>query len=180
MLAGTMTARKLLKWIHVVATVWFVACVTYLIAMGLRQTGLRWWLVFSLSGYSTFMILLFVSLYLFAFYRGIGGARRIGIEHPLTSSDCYIGFYASAPLIGGLMAVAGTVDNPGMHVSMVGIAMGTLKTTFLVWIVIDPLVGVIETLLPASRRHRAERAHRVPWNENERETSAGSSHQISD
>ena len=35
--------------------------------------------------------------------------------------------------------------------------LGTLKTTFIVWIVIDPLVGVIEMLLPESREHRAER-----------------------
>ena len=174
-----MTAKKTLKRIHLVATVWFIGCVGYLVAMGLRQAGFKWWLVFSLSGYSTFMILLFISLYLFAFYRGIDGARRIGIEHPLTRTDCYMGFYVFTPLLGALMAVAGTVGGPETDVSLVRVAMGTLKTTVLAWIVIDPLVGMIEMLLPASRRHRAERARRVPWNENERETSAGSSHQTS-
>jgi hypothetical protein len=142
---------------HLVATIWFIMCVGYLVATGLCQAGFKWWLVLSLSGYSTFIILMAVSLHLFAFYRGIGGARRMEIKHPLTSSDCYVGFYVSAPLIGGLVVASGTPEAPGMGVSFVSIAMGTLKTTFVVWIVIDPLLGVIEMLSPASRRHRAER-----------------------
>lgn len=151
-----MTARTILKWIHVAATIWFVACAGYLVAVSLRQAGFRWWLVFSLSGYSTGMLLMLVSLYLFALYRGIGGARRISTEHPLTSTACYMVFYVSIPLLGPLVAL-GTADTPGMSVSWVDVAMGTLKVTSFVWVVIDPLVGVVEMLLPASRRHRAER-----------------------
>jgi hypothetical protein len=41
---------------------------------------------------------------------------------------------------------------------VLGVALGTLGTTFLVWVIVDPLAGLLETLLPpASRRHRAER-----------------------
>jgi hypothetical protein len=40
----------------------------------------------------------------------------------------------------------------------VGVALGTFATTFLVWVIVDPLTGLLETMLPpASRRHRAER-----------------------
>jgi hypothetical protein len=40
---------------------------------------------------------------------------------------------------------------------MTRVAWETLKMTFLLWVVIDPLIGVVEMLLPASRRHRAAR-----------------------
>jgi hypothetical protein len=41
---------------------------------------------------------------------------------------------------------------------VLGVALGTLGTTFLVWVIVDPLAGLLETLLPpVSRRHRAER-----------------------
>jgi len=152
-----MTARKILRRIHLVATVWFIICVGYLLVIGLYQAGLKWWLVFSLSGHSAVVIVLLVSLYLFAFFRGTDGARHIEAEHPLTSSDCYMGFYVSAPLLGGLAAVLGTVGASGIGRLLFSTALGTLGTTFLVWIVIDPLVGMVEMLLPTSRRHRAER-----------------------
>ena len=152
-----MTAKKMLKRVHLVATIWFVLCVGYLIAMALHQVGLKWWLVFSLSGHSALVLVMLVSLYLFAMFRGAGGARYVEEEHPLTSSDCYLGFYVSAPLLGGLAAVLGTAGAPETSRLLFSIALGTLGTTFLVWIVIDPAAGMIEMLLPASRRHRAER-----------------------
>jgi hypothetical protein len=40
---------------------------------------------------------------------------------------------------------------------LLGVALGTLGTTFLVWVIIDPIASLFETLLPASRRHRFER-----------------------
>ena len=152
-----MMVRKFLKRIHLAATIWFVLCLSYLLAVTLHHAGLKWWLIFPLSGQSTVVILLLVSLYLFAFFRGADGARYIEIEHPLTSSDWYLGFYVSAPLLGGLAAVLAAADDPNSGRVLYSVAMGTLGTTFLVWIVIDPAAGAIETLLPASRRHRAER-----------------------
>ncbi|NLH41076.1 MAG: hypothetical protein GX448_04480 [Planctomycetes bacterium] len=152
-----MTARTLLKRIHVAATIWFIVCVGCLVTIALHQAGLKWWLIFPLSGHSILMMTLLVSLYLFAFFRGVDGARYNAIEHPLTSSDCYLGFYVSTPLIGGLLALAAISDDYSLHRALLVVPMGTLGTTFFVWIVIDPLAGMIETLLPASRRHRAER-----------------------
>jgi hypothetical protein len=50
-----------------------------------------------------------------------------------------------------------------------GIALGTLGMTFLVWVIVDPLIGLLEMLLPpASRRHRAERLAKAK-SERERE-----------
>jgi len=156
-----MAAKAVLKRIHLVATIWFVACTGYLVMTGLRQAGFNWWLVFSLSGYSTGMILPLVCLYLFAFYRGIHGTRRTEIEHPLTSTDYYMFLYVSTPLIAGLCAAAGTDDTPGTSDHLIHVAMTTLKATFVAWIVIDPLVGIVEMDLPASRNHRAERLART-------------------
>lgn len=152
-----MMARKLLRRIHLVATFWLMSCVIYLLAVALRQAGLEWWQVFSLSCPSALVIVLLVSLYLFAFFRGADGARYNEIEHPLTSSDCYLGFYVSTPLLGSLAALLATTSISDTGRLLYSIAMGTLGTTFLVWIVIDPAAGAIEMLLPASRRHRAER-----------------------
>ncbi len=156
-LGKAMMARKLLKRIHLVATIWLMSCTVYLLAVTLRQAGLQWWQIFPLSGHSALVILLLVSLYLSAFFRGADGARYIEIEHPLTSSDCYLGFYVSTPLLGGLAALLAATGVPDAGRLLFSIAMGTLGTTFLVWIVIDPAAGAVEMLLPASRRHRTER-----------------------
>ncbi|HSW01580.1 MAG TPA: hypothetical protein VLI39_15525 [Sedimentisphaerales bacterium] len=153
--------KKILKWIHVAATVWFVACTGYLVMTGLRQAGFNWWLAFSLSGYSTSMLLLLICLYLFAFYHGVRGTRRTETEHPLTSTGYYMLLYVSAPLFAGMVFAAGHEDVFGTSGYMIPVAMGTLKATFLTWVVIDPLVGILEMDLPASRRHRAERRARM-------------------
>jgi hypothetical protein len=149
------------KRIHAVATVWFVACVGYLVAVGLRRAGFNWWLILSLSGYSTSMLLLLICLYLCVFVHGIRGARRSEAEHPLTGTACYMFLYVSIPLLAGLRAAAGTNDAPGTSASLICIATVTLKATFIAWIVVDPLVGLLEMDLPASRSHRAERLART-------------------
>ncbi len=150
-----MIPRKVLTQIHFAATVWLTLCVGYVVAVRLRRAGLQWWLVLSLSGYSIGMILLLASLYLFALYHGIGGTRRAAIRHPLTGTDCYVSLYVSVPLIAGLVAL-GTAEPPGMPVSCFHVAMGTLRTTCLTWIVIDPLIGTIEMLLPTGHDRRDE------------------------
>jgi hypothetical protein len=154
-----MTAKRILKRIHLVATVWLILCIGYLLASSLRQAGLQWWLVFSLSGYSTAVIFLVVSLYLFAFFRGAGRGSYVEIEHPLTSAGCYVAFYVLAPLLGGLLAAMQTAGTLETGRFLFSIARDTLATTFVVWIVVDPLLGAAEALLPASRKHRAEREH---------------------
>lgn len=152
-----MMARKLLRRIHLVATFWLMSCVIYLLTTALHQAGLEWWHIFSLSGPSALVIVLLVSLYLFAFFRGADGARYIEIEHPLTSCNCYLGFYVSTPFLGGLAALLASTGPSDVANLLCTVSMGTLSMTSLVWIVIDPAAGAIEMLLPASRRHRGER-----------------------
>jgi len=149
--------RSVLRRIHIVATAWFVACAGYLVAIGLRRAGFNWWLVLSLSGYSTSMLLLLVYLYLFAFVHGVRGIRRTGAEHPVTGAGYYMFLYGSTPLLAGLCAATEIDDASRTNGHLTYIATMTLKATFLAWIVIDPLVGFIEMRLSASRSHRAIR-----------------------
>ena len=100
-----------------------------------------------------------VSLYLFAIFRGADGARNVEAEYPLTSSDYYLAFYVSAPLLGALAAMMATPGISHVVKFLFSVSLGTLGTTFLVWIVIDPVIGMIEGALPASRRHRNQRKH---------------------
>jgi len=83
------------------------------------------------------------------------------VEHPLTSTHHYMGLYVAAPLLGGLAGIVGMIGVQHVSKFLLGIALGTLGTTFAVWVIIDPLIGLVEMLLPASRKHRAERLARV-------------------
>jgi hypothetical protein len=168
-----MFRRKVLKLIHLAGTVWFVACVGYIFVLGLRQAGVRWWVVFSLSGHGALVVFLLISLYLFAIYRGISSSQQVQIEHPLTSTPYYTMFYVTAPFLGGLAGCLGMIGiNTTVSHFLSVVALGTLGTTFLVWVIVDPLAGLMEMLLPTtSRKHRAERLAlaRVQRQEKQRE-----------
>jgi hypothetical protein len=132
--------------------------VGYIFVLGLHQAGVRWWVVFSLSGYGALTVFLLVSLYLFAIYRGISSSQKVQIEHPLTSTPYYTMFYIITPFLGGLAGCLGMIGVSTVSQFLSGIALGTLVTTFLVWVIVDPVAGLLEVLLPpASRKHRAER-----------------------
>lgn len=152
-----MTTKRILKRTHVVSTGWFILCVGYLLAVALYQAGFDWWINVSLSVYSAFVILVLTSLFLFALVRGVGGAQNIAVEHPLTTTAHYLGFYVAAPLLGGLAGVLGMLGTPDAPTFLQGVARGTLWTTFAVWVIVDPLAGLIEMVLPPSRKHRAQR-----------------------
>jgi len=152
-----MAAKQMLRRIHLLSTIWFIACISYVLVLVLRQVGFRWWIIFSITGPSALVILLLVSLYLFALYRGIGRTQLIELEHPLTTTGQYMAFYVSAPLLGGLAGIPGMAGTADAARFLLGVALGSLGTTFAVWIVIDPALGVLEMLLPTSRKHRAER-----------------------
>jgi hypothetical protein len=152
-----MTPRHTLRRIHLASTVWFIACIGYILVLVLREAGLRWWQI-SLSGPSVALVVfLLVSLYLFALYRGIGEAQNIEVEHPLTTTSYYMALYVAAPLLGGVAGILGMVGVTELDRFLLGVALGTLGTTFVFWVAIDPVVGMLEMLLPASRRHRAQR-----------------------
>jgi hypothetical protein len=152
------SGHRTLKAIHLASTLWFMLCIVYILALALWQAGFHWWVIFSLSGYSAFLISLLVSLYLFAISRGVSRTQNIEIEHPLTSTHSYMVFYATAPFLGGVAGCLATIGEDMVIQFLVGVALGTFATTFLVWVIVDPLTGLLETMLPpASRRHRAER-----------------------
>jgi hypothetical protein len=164
-----MTARRALKLTHLVSTAWFVLCVGFVLALRLHEAGFHWWIIFSLSGHSLIAVFMLVSLYLFALFRGMGGAQQITVEHPLTSTPAYMGFYVAAPLIGGLAGLLGMAGTQSLRQFLLGVALGSLGTTFAVWVVVDPLAGLIEMLLPLSRRHRAERLAKAEAERHERQ-----------
>jgi hypothetical protein len=146
-----------LKIAHMASTVWFILSVGYMLVTALRQAGIRWWVVFSLSGHGALIILVLVSLYLVAIFRGVSSSQKVQIEHPLTNTIYYAVFYVSAPFLGSLAGLLGMIGTHSVSHFLLGIAMGTLGTTFLVWVILDPVIGMLEMLLPASRRNRAQR-----------------------
>jgi len=152
-----MSGRKGLKSIHFASTVWFIACVCYILVSALRQAGFNWWIIFSLSGHSVLLIFLLISLYLFAILRSVRRVQKIEVEHPLTSTGYYIAFYTITPFLGSFAGCLGTIGANTVSQFLLGIAMGTFGATFLAWVIVDPAIGLLEMLLPASRRHRAER-----------------------
>jgi len=156
-----MSPRRLLKLTHLASMMWFMLCVGLIVVRALYEAGFRWWVIFTLSGHSALAIFLLVSLYLFALFRGAGGAQHITQEHPLTSTHYYMGLYVAAPLLGGLAGVLGMLGVSDPHRFLVGVSLGTLGTTFAVWVLIDPVAGLVEMLLPDSRKHRAERLAKI-------------------
>jgi len=153
-----MSERKILRSIHLAGTAWFILCVGYILVLALRQAGVNWWVIFSLSGYSILIIFLMTSLYLFAIFRGVSRAQTIEAEHPLTCTNYYRVFYVTSPFLGGLAGCVGMIGEDRTGQFLAGVALGTFVTTFLVWVIVDPVTGLLEMLLlPVSRRHRLRR-----------------------
>jgi hypothetical protein len=98
-----------------------------------------------------------ISLYLFAIFRGISSSQKLQVEHPLTSTMYYAMFYVLTPFLGGAAGCLGMIGAPLVSQFLLGVALGTLGVTFLVWVVLDPALGLLEMLLPPSRKHRNQR-----------------------
>lgn len=156
-----MDKKRTIKLIHFFSTGWFVLTIGYLFVLALRQAGFNWWLIFSLSGHSVLMVILLLSVYLFAIYRGAVRSQAPQQEHPLSATAPYIILYCASPVLGGLAGVLGVVGNSDIKHFLTVVSIGTLSVTFLMWIVIDPLVGIIELTLPGPRRHRRKRLVRA-------------------
>jgi hypothetical protein len=152
-----MRQRGELRLFHIASTVWFILCVAYVLTIALRQVGANWWIVFSLSGHGVLVLLILVSLYLFAIFRGISSSQNVHVEHPLTSTTYYAAFYVATPLLGTLAGCLGMIGETTASQFLLGITLGTLGVTFFVWVIVDPAIGMLELLLPASRAHRVQR-----------------------
>lgn len=149
--------EKISKTIHFFSTAWFIACVIYLLMLTLFHAGFRLWIIFSLSGYSAVIIFIFVSLYLFAIFRSVDRSQKLSVEHPLTATSYYAFFYDVSPFLGGIAGAFAIINFATLRDFLLPIGYGTFLLTFLVWIIIDPLIAYVETLLPACRRCRLER-----------------------
>jgi hypothetical protein len=150
--------RRIQKYRHASGTALFLLSTGYLFILALRQAGAQWWLIFSLSGPSIIFAFILTSIYLLAIYRGaVRSNQPSEVEHPFTSSSPYMIFYDISPFLGGLGAVVGMIGTSDVKEYFVGVAYGTLVATFLVWIILDPTIGLLENLMPASRRHRQRR-----------------------
>lgn len=151
-----MTSKKFLKRIHVCGTLWFLLCAATLLIFSLYHAGFEWWLIFSISGYSAVLLLFTVTIYLFAVYQGVV-RHQTAIEHPLSTSLYYTAMYDLAPFLGALAGLISLPFETQWELTLNTIAEGTLITTFLVWIIFDPAIGLVETFLPASAAHRKQR-----------------------
>jgi hypothetical protein len=151
-----MKQRNVLKLIHLVSTIWLMLCLAFVLMIALRQAGFNWWVIFSLSGPSALMTFLLVCVYLFAFFGAAGKEQRNAIEHPLTSTSFYMGFYVSIPLLGAAGVIA-IPEITGIGQFFSSMAMGTFAATFLTWVVVDPVISLSESFLPAARAHRRYR-----------------------
>lgn len=156
-----MLRQEKLRKIHIASTIWFILCVGYIFVLGLRQAGVNWWVVFSLSGHGALVTFVLISLYLFAIFRGISSSQKVELEHPLTSSTYYAAFYVTTPFLGSFASCFGMLGANTFSHFLLGIAMGTLGITFMVWVIIDPGIGLLEMLLPQSRKNRAVRLARA-------------------
>lgn len=164
-----MKQRTELTWIHMVSTVWFVLCVGFILILALRQAGANWLVVFSLSGHGILIAMVLTSLYLFAIYRGISSSQNVQIEHPLTTTRYYAAFYVAAPLLGSLAGLLGMMGVSNVTRFLTGISLGTLGVTFLVWVVIDPVLCIAEIFLPECHKHRVERLARNKANKEKKQ-----------
>ncbi len=151
-----MEFKQLTKRIHIGGTAWFILCAAVLLVIAMRQAGAGWLLIFSLSGFSVLLVLLLVSVYLYAIYRGV--IRSFDpVEHPLTTSPYYVMLYDACPFLGAIAGLLGSIGQASISQIIATIGTGTLATTFVVWILADPLLGAIENILPRSRQARLNR-----------------------
>lgn len=153
------SARTLLRRIHMSGTAWLGLCSLYLLTVALRQVGLKWWVVFSFSGYALITLLFLLNVYLFAIFRGVSRTQNT-LEHPLTTSIYYVSFYDLCPFLGSISGILCYLTS-GMDMALPAtISMmceGTLALTFFVWIIVDPLLGVMELMLPECAHYRKVR-----------------------
>lgn len=151
-----MTVKRTLKLIHLTGTFFFLASIAFILILALRQREVSWWVIFSLTGHTIFIALFLLSVYLFAMFRGISGSPEVG-EHPLTSSGYYMLLYVCSPYLGLATGIMAMVGEDSIARFLLGISLGTFGATFIAWVVIDPLAGLVESILPSCRQARSQR-----------------------
>ncbi len=143
--------------VHFLSTVWFILCIGTIVAQSLRQAGLEWWQIISISGYSVVTVLFFVSVYLFAVFRGVHRHSEPDVEHPITCQKVYKILYSFTPFLGFAAGLCSQIDVEGKtslaNWLIVG-AMGTFLITISNWVILDPMITILEGYFPDAREKR--------------------------
>jgi hypothetical protein len=141
--------------------IWFFLCTGYIFAWIILRANRGWIVAISLSGYSTAFVVFLICFFLFAVYHRLGKAQIHKLEHPLTSTGCYGLCYNISSFIGALAGVLAAISTAGTSNYPLLIAAGSFLVTFVVWLILDPLLAAAEMLLPQSRQNRAIRLAKV-------------------
>lgn len=152
-----MNKRSVSKIVRLANTLLFMLSLGYMIVWTLQKADKTWWFIIPFSGYSAVILFHLMGLYSFAIFRGVARSQKIDVEHPLTCSAYYSLFYDLSPLLGALAGVLATTRVNNVNHYPLLIAAGSLWVTFFVWIIIDPVVGFAEMMLPSSRKNHRKR-----------------------
>ena len=146
--------------VHFLSTVWFLLCIGTIAAQSLRQAGLKWWQIISISGYSVVTVLFFVSVYLFAVFRGVHRHNEPDVEHPVTCQKVYKILYSFTPFLGfaaGIFSRTGIEGEISLTSWLIVGAMGTFMITIANWVILDPMIAIVEGYFPGARKSRTAR-----------------------
>lgn len=170
-----MLLRAVRRYLHVAGTAWFAACMVFVLVVSLRQANVRWAVLFPLAGPGALVLFVLISIYLFAIFRGISGSNKLTDEHPITSSRYYKAFYVTTPFWGSLAGCLATTELRPISGLLLTVAFGSLLMTFLVWVILDPAIGLVETLVfpsahRALRRRKGQERHAAKTRRQQRET----------
>ncbi len=152
-----MPQTRILQKLHFISTLWFALSVIFIVALSLYQAGYNWFIIFSLSGYSIGLLYPIIAFYILAVFKGTQRAEEPEIEHPLTNTAIYNIFYSLCPLLGACSGLFSFQVGIGKSEFILNLSVATLIVTFMVWIIIDPLVTVIENNIPGAHEHRQKR-----------------------
>jgi hypothetical protein len=146
---------------HILNRAFFVIAATAGLLFVIFGLGKSWGLSIAIFWSSALMLLLVGLLSVGAIYRRVSRAQSIRAEHPWTTNIYYRLFYDMSPLEGALAGALASVisSRPDQFVSLT--VIGSVSAAFLVWIVVDPITGLVEAQLPASRIHRARRIKKI-------------------
>jgi hypothetical protein len=152
-----MPVQKRLAKIHFFSTSWFFFCMCYILLFELQKYRVNWWIVFSFSSHGIILLLFLLTLYLFAIFRGISSSQKLDEEHPLSRTTQYAIFYVLTPFLGSLAGLFTITGADTIGTTFLVTSLGALAATFLVWVIIDPVIGLLEVMTPAGRKHRSNR-----------------------
>ncbi|MBN2844302.1 MAG: hypothetical protein JXM68_14550 [Sedimentisphaerales bacterium] len=152
------------KRVHFGNTLLFVLCIAGIAVQSLRQAGLDWWLIFSISGYSALTVLFFLGGYIFAIFRGMNRHSEPDIEHPVTSLKMYKIIYSCTPLLGfatGLLAQIGLTAELNWKNWILNGQLGSFWITIFIWVILDPAIAMLEGFSPAGAQSRHKRQEKA-------------------